>query len=150
MATTVNEPRLERREAVISAKELLEKLRGFGSDRAPEYGIHLMRVAGQKIRMYDLSNNPVILRTENIIHYLEKGFTIEVSDRADDGRAKVDVLESKGMAHRHDTVPVREPGETEHRPMFGENKDATDGAKRGAKPKPSRTVTPPPAPQEKK
>lgn len=149
MATTVNEPRLERREAVISAKELLEKLRGIGSDRAPEYGIHLMAVAGQKIRLYDLSNNEVILRAENIVHYMDKGFTVEVSDKTADGRSKVDVLESKGMAHRHDTAPVREPGETKHRPMFGENEEAVDGAKRGAKPKAQRETATPPAPKSK-
>jgi len=151
MATTVNEPRLERREAVISAKELLEKLRGIGSDRAPEYGIHLMRVAGQKIKLYDLSNTEVIVRAENIVHYMDKGFTIDVSDKTDKGVAKVSILEDKGMAHRHDTVPVREPGSTDIRLMFGENEEAIDGAKKGGekpKTKPIRAAVAPPSPAE--
>ena len=131
MATTVNEPRLERREAVISAKELLESLKGFGSDRAPEYGIHLMRVASQKIKLYDLGNKEVILRAENIIHYTEKGFTPTVSDTALDGRKKLDILEGLGMTERHDVVPKREHGTTEVREPYGKNTELIAGAKKG-------------------
>lgn len=102
---TLNKPRLERREAVISAKEILEELGKHTSDRAPEYGLYLMKIAGQKAMLYGLANEEVIIRAEQILHYTEKGFTPTVSDTTLDGRKKLDILEEKGLTERHDTVP---------------------------------------------
>jgi hypothetical protein len=146
MAT--NTPRLERRETVISAKEVLENLGTHTSNRAPEYGLYLMKVAGQKVRLFDLSNDEVIVRAENILTYTEKGFTPEVSDKALDGRTKVSILEEKGMAHRHDVVPRTESFADGPRNPRGDSERVEGAKKGGASEKPQRRATvAPPAPK---
>lgn len=96
-ADTDYRPRLEQlTQPDIDAHEVLDKLDELNDRSTPTRQGYLFSIAGKKARLFDLNNTEILVRAEQVEHYLDKGFTVKSQAKTEDG----------GTSRLHDVVPV--------------------------------------------
>lgn len=88
-ADTDYRPRLEQlTQPDIDAQEVLDKLGELNDRSTPTRQGYLFSIAGKKARLFDLNNTEILVRAENLEHYIDKGFTVKESSKTEDGGTK--------------------------------------------------------------
>jgi hypothetical protein len=61
---------------LLDAREVFRNLQRLGSDAEPAKQRYKSEIAGRYCEVLDLDSNPVLVRAENLEHYIAKGFKI--------------------------------------------------------------------------
>lgn len=119
-ADTDYRPRLEQlTQPDIDAHEVLDKLDELNDRSTPTRQGYLFSIAGKKARLFDLNNTEILVRAEQVEHYLDKGFTVKSQAKTEDG----------GTSRLHDVVPVLTQAGTEPVIRQVEEQKEADAAK---------------------